>query len=418
MALTAKSRKPSNVEEQTRGLNWDADSPVKILHIVENLDRGAVETWLVQMFEECHGLRPADQWTFYCTLGRPGRNDERVKALGGRIIYSPVPLGQPASFFLAFRQMLKQGHFDILHCHHDLLSGCYLLAAMGLRIQTRIVHIHNTDEALPTPSPFKHWLLKEPLRQACLRLSDKTVGISRHALGTFLKKDEPRTGRDQVLYYGCDFGECFQEGLDPVQLRSDLGLPAHTRLVLFLGRLSPTKNPIGALDIFAALYRRRTDIACLFAGDGDLSESIVRRAAELGLSDRVRMLGWYEEPLPLMKACDLFLFPRLEHNTEGFGVAVLEAQAAGLPVLTSLGVSDEVVMFPKHCRRLPVAEGAEAWAAAADSLLRTPRLQARDIAVALQNTPFSREAGARNLLTLYDASTEKEARRGIALGEA
>src|SRR4029079_19149991 len=111
---------------------------VKILHIVENLHRGAVETWLVRMFEECRKLRPDDVWTFYCMWGQPGRHDERVRELGGRIIYSPVPLGRTTASLCAPPPTLKHGQFDILHCHHDLLSGCYLLAAMGLPIRQRI----------------------------------------------------------------------------------------------------------------------------------------------------------------------------------------------------------------------------------------------------------------------------------------
>ena len=48
----------------------------KIIHIVENLDRGAVENWLVRMFK--HGLASGNSldWTFYCILGKPGKLDE------------------------------------------------------------------------------------------------------------------------------------------------------------------------------------------------------------------------------------------------------------------------------------------------------------------------------------------------------
>src|SRR5437870_1570794 len=101
------------------------------------------------MFAECHDRRPADEWTFYCAIGLPGRLDERVRNLGGRIIYSPVPFRRTTSFLWALRQALKRGNFDILHCHHDLLNGLYFLAAMGLPIHKRVAHVHNTDEALP-----------------------------------------------------------------------------------------------------------------------------------------------------------------------------------------------------------------------------------------------------------------------------
>ena len=377
---------------------------MKILHIVENLHRGAVEIWLVRMFEESCELRPADQWTFYCALGESGRHDERVRKLGGRIIYSPVPFGRTMSFLRALRQTLKDGRFDILHCHHDLLSGFYLLAALGLPIRQRVVHVHNTDEALPTSSKFKHWILKEPLRKTCLGLSGKVVGISTHTLETFLHGRKQRNGRDEVLYYGCDFSAGLRERLDSTLLKNNLGFPADTRIVLFIGRLDPVKNPIGALNIFAALYRRRNDVACLFAGEGNLANGILEQAKRLGLSNRVRLLGWYETPSALMQACDLFLFPRLENNVEGFGLTVLEAQAAGLPVLTSYGVSEEVLVFPERCRQIPITESPEVWAAAADELLETTRPSHQNIFLALQDTPFSREAGARNLLALYEAN--------------
>jgi len=377
---------------------------VKILHIVENLHRGAVETWLVRMFEASCELRPADEWTFYCALSESGRHDERVRQLGGRIIYSPVPFRRTMSFLRALRQTLKYGHFDVLHCHHDLLSGFYLLAALGLPIRQRVVHVHNTDEALPTPSKFKHRILKEPLRKTCLGLSGKVVGISKHTLQSFLHGRKPRGGRDEVLYYGCDFSAWLRERLDLTLLRNNLGFPSDTRIVLFMGRLDPVKNPIGALNIFAALYRRRNDVACLFAGEGNLADEILEQANRLGLSNRVRLFGWCETPSALMQACDFFLFPRLENNVEGFGLTVLEAQAAGLPVLTSHGVSEEVVVFPERCRQLPITESLEVWAAAADELLETTRPNRQNVLLALQGTPFSREAGARNLLALYEAN--------------
>jgi len=377
---------------------------LKILHIVENLHRGAVETWLVRMFEESRAFRPADEWTFYCALGEPGRHDEHVRKLGGRIIYSPVPFRRTVSFLWALRKTLKDEHFDIMHCHHDLLSGFYLLAALGLPIRQRIVHVHNTDEALPTPNWFKHWVLKEPLRKTCFGLSARVVGISKHTLATFLHGRKPRAGRDEVLYYGCDFSACVGERLDPALLKNNLGFPSDMRIVLFIGRLDPIKNPIGALNIFGALYRRRNDVACLFAGEGDLADGILEQAKRLGVSNRVRLLGWHETPSALMQACDLFLFPRLQNNVEGFGFSVLEAQAAGLPVLTSYGVSDEVLVFPERCRQIPITESPEVWAAAADELLKTTRPSHQDILLALQDTPFSKETGARNLLALYESS--------------
>ena len=54
---------------------------MKIIHIVENLDKGAVENWLVNIFIESRKTRPGWEWTFYCILGKEGRLDEKVKKL-------------------------------------------------------------------------------------------------------------------------------------------------------------------------------------------------------------------------------------------------------------------------------------------------------------------------------------------------
>ena len=59
---------------------------MKLLHIVENLDKGAVENWLVNVFLEIKKTRHDWKWTFFCILGRPGRLDKKVLEAGGEII--------------------------------------------------------------------------------------------------------------------------------------------------------------------------------------------------------------------------------------------------------------------------------------------------------------------------------------------
>ena len=58
----------------------------RVLHIVENLDRGAVENWLVRMLRHARAAGQAPDWTFYCALGVPGALDHEARALGARIL--------------------------------------------------------------------------------------------------------------------------------------------------------------------------------------------------------------------------------------------------------------------------------------------------------------------------------------------
>ena len=71
---------------------------MKIIHIVENLNKGAVENWLVNVFVESRKIKPNWEWTFYCILGEEGGLDRKVKAAGGKIIYAPCSISNKIQF--------------------------------------------------------------------------------------------------------------------------------------------------------------------------------------------------------------------------------------------------------------------------------------------------------------------------------
>ena len=79
--------------------------------------------------------------------------DEKVRALHARVIHSPVPVVEKAKFVRALRTELRRGEYDVLHCHHDIVSAVYLLAASVCRSIGGHVHVHhNADEAMLTPA--------------------------------------------------------------------------------------------------------------------------------------------------------------------------------------------------------------------------------------------------------------------------
>ncbi|MBK6815318.1 MAG: glycosyltransferase [Saprospiraceae bacterium] len=91
-------------------------------------------------------------------------------------------------FLKALRKTLKQGQYDIIHSHHDYLSGFYLIASQGIKFKKRILQIHNTDEALPVGNKFLRKVLLSPLKLLAVHYSDLIVGISVHTLKQFIKK--------------------------------------------------------------------------------------------------------------------------------------------------------------------------------------------------------------------------------------
>jgi glycosyltransferase involved in cell wall biosynthesis len=375
--------------------------PQRIIHVVENLDRGAVENWLVRMLRHARRRGVTVDWTFYCALGRRGALDDEALALGARVIHAPVPIGRKIDFVRALRKELRHGAYDVIHGHHDLVSAVYLLAAMGIPIRKRIVHVHNADESVPTPSRLKQSLYREPMRSVCLAASDRIVGISNHTLDTFLAGRPRRPGRDLVHYYGVDPAPFEAVIADRAEFRRELKLPMDVMIVLFAGRLVPEKNPVYVVDILAALRRTSPQAMAVFAGMGSQEQAVLQRARELGVEHAVRLIGWRSDLPEVMGCSDLFILPRPDRPMEGFGLAVVEATLAGMRMLLSQGIADDPLLPSAQYRRVPLAAGAQAWAAAASELLKGPPGSHADALAALRASPMDMDRALDDLQRLH-----------------
>jgi glycosyltransferase involved in cell wall biosynthesis len=368
---------------------------------VEALDRGAVENWLIRTLRHARKNQRRLDWTFYCTLERPGVMDDTARSIGARVVHSKAPLASKAKFIHSLCNELKRGQYDILHCHHDLVSAVYLLAAFGMRLHRRIVHVHNADESLPTRSRLKRYLCREPMRQLCLTMADRIVGISNHTLDSFLAGRPRRPEHDSVQYYGVD-PEPFQSVVaDRARFRRECDLPGTALILLFAGRIVPEKNPVFVIDVLASLRHIQPDVFAVFVGSGSLIEHVIARAKALGVEDSIRLLGWRSDLPEIMSCSDWFILPHPEYPPEGFGLAVVEAQLAGLRMLLSCGVPDDPLLSTASFRRLSVSEGPDLWAKAAVELLRQSAPSRAAARVALGKSPMDMDRALNGLLSLY-----------------
>lgn len=373
---------------------------MRILQIVENLDKGAVENCLVNIFEESRKNRPDWEWTFYCILGTPGKLDKRVRMAGGKIIYSPVKISHKWQFLKALRDVLKRGHYDVLHAHHDYLSGVYLLASVGISITRKIVHIHNTDEALPIGNKILSRILLNPLGALINLLSDSVVGCSEDALTQFVKKQWIKPKDAKVLYYGVPLQKFSATIKD--DFKSKLGLAKNDKIILYAGRFTPLKNPSFVIDILHELKKKRSDVYVVLVGEGDEEKIIDEKISEYQLSDFVFKLGWRDDLADIMRQVDVFIFPRLSHPIEGLGLVVVEAQCAGLPMLTTEGISDDAIVIQPLVQKLELGD-LRSWARKINNIFDNPRAVSVQKAFEIMNrSKFSLGSATHNLIKLYE----------------
>ena len=375
---------------------------MKIFHIVENLDKGAVENWLVNIFIESRKSRPEWKWTFYCILGKEGMLDDKVKQAGGEIIYSPVTISNKHAFLSNLRKVLKAGRYDILHAHHDYLSGFYLIATIGLKFRNRFLHIHNTDKALPVGNKTLHNILLRPFRNLALLFSDRVIGISENTLEEFSQTGYVQDKKHIILYYGVNF-ERFNEQPDKSLIRKEFNLPDSARILLYAGRMNDLKNPVFVVDILKEILHLRTDVYAVFIGQGDNISSVKIRAEELGIENHMRIAGWHNNLPSVMKSADVFVFPRKIYPKEGLGLVVVEAQAAGLPMFITEGIVKDAIVIEELAHFNDLTDPFS-WAQQISDVLDKPAAISKDQALELmKNSAFELGRATQNLIDIYES---------------
>lgn len=377
----------------------------RVLHIVESLDKGAVENWLVSIFLRARQLGPEMEWSFFCTLPIEGRLESNVKAAGGIVIRSSYPLANKLRFLHGLRKTLREQKYDIVHMHHDYMSGFYMIATFGLGLKSRIiVHTHNNDRIIPVGKRWLSSVLVRLFRVICLWNADDIVGISRATLNDFLDRETVGSVRTSVLYYGIDMHK-FRIPYDRDQFLLKYGMDSKVKVLLFVGRMNREKNPYYAFQVVKALLERRRDFVAFFVGEGEFKGIIGSEAESEGLSDFVRLVGWSDDVVEYMSCADVFLFPRLEVNLEGLGLVVVESQCVGLPMITTSAVVDDAIIIPELVTRIGLEDIGQWLDIVEETLDNGKRVEAAEAYSLMLNSPFELDRATLNLLSLYNVNS-------------
>lgn len=224
------------------------------------------------------------------------------------------------------------GSYDVVHAHG--LRAC-LDAAPGSKARRRpiVLTVHNLirgDIAGRRKALFYRWA--EPL---AVRASARTIAPSEE-IARHLREVVPRRRHRIEVVYARAPEPRANRSADEV--RSELAIADGGRLVVTAARLHPQK----ALDVMLrAVARLPEDVILAIAGEGPLKDELRALAANLGIDQRVRWLGWREDGADLIAAGDVFC---LSSKWEAVALAAQEAVLLGTPVVTTnVGGMSELV---------------------------------------------------------------------------
>jgi glycosyltransferase involved in cell wall biosynthesis len=242
-----------------------------------------------------------------------------------------------------FWRALRARRFALVHHHFGGRSVRWLARrASGAPL---VVHLH--ERVRETANPV--------VRPISLGDADAVIANSRAVAGIV------RGAMPEVIY----------PGVPPCPLRHERAakVPGDTIVIGTAGRLVPIKGTIHLLRAFAILRDEFPAVRVEIAGVGPERASLAQAAHSLGIADRVAFLGWQDDLAPAFARWDVFVQPSIE---EGFGVAALEAMAAGLPTIaTNAGGLPELVDDGRTGLLVPMAD-PDALARAIRTLVGDP----------------------------------------------
>ena len=259
-----------------------------------------------------------------------GKDNHRLDGTGvirHQIDFVKSPFSrQVKKSYLQLVKLLTEEEFAMIHCHMPMSGVIGRLAAQKVYRQTgRQVPVLYTAHGLHfyTGAPLRNWLYY-PVERFLARYTDRLIVINREDY----ERVQSFPVRGRVVYVpgvGVSLPDLsYHRGKSP-------------KVLLSVGELSARKNHQLMVETMALL--RDLDLKYVICGTGDQQEMLQQRIAELGLEHRVYLAGYQEDISKWLARADCFVLPSYQ---EGLPVAVMEAMAAGLPVIASdiRGVND------------------------------------------------------------------------------
>jgi len=286
------------------------------------------------------------------------------------LVRNPSPVKDVLAF-LKLYGLIRRGRFDLVHTHTSK-AGVLGRVAARLAGVPRIVHTPHghifTGYAGKTLTCL--FIL---LERRAATFTDRIIGLTDREVQDHLEQKIGRAEQFVSIPSGVDLKRFERvEQSEALAVKASLGLSPSARLIGSVGRMEPVKGHRYLLDAFRYLAPRFPNLYLAFAGEGELLPELRSCARSEGLADRVFFLGWREDVPALLHTFDLFALPSLN---EGMGRALVEAMAAGLPI-----VATRVCGIPEvlgEAGLLVEAGNVQALAGGIERLLLDPELRAR-----------------------------------------
>lgn len=367
----------------------------RVLHVVGGMNIGGTETMLMNLYRNIDKRKL--QFDFISYYSEEGHYDREIINLGGKVINLPAPnmVGPWKAIKDLCRVIKENGPYEVIHCHTLFNCGLATLAGFLCGVKIRISHAHTTSDS-------KNSIIKRIyifiMRLLISLFSTDYIACSNSAAQYLFGKKSIKKSKYSYLPNYIDYYRFCRESKN-TDMRKELGIKADEKVVGHIGRFIDAKNHSFLVQVIANMIKKNPKIRVLLVGDGVLKKDIELQVKSLGLEDKVIFTGEREDISELLGCMDIFIFPSIY---EGLGIALLEAQAAGLPCLVSEAIQSEADIGIGLLKKVELSSGVEVWAEIAMEMIDSKPLDFEVIIQGFERRGYDFESTIHKLYEIYN----------------
>ena len=294
------------------------------------------------------------------------------------------------------RRIIKKEHFELVYCHTPVGAMLARFAARSSRKSgTKVVYMAHGFHFF-SGAPLLNWMIYYPIEKILSRFTDGLITINQE---DYRRARKFHAGKVVLIPgVGIDLGKFQKKEPTRLDIRKRLNIPEEKIVLMSVGELTKRKNHITVIEAIAQL--KAYDIIFIICGDGPMKARLREKAEELGVKDRLKLVGFRKDIAELHKAADIFVFPSLQ---EGLPVALMEAMASGLPIVASK-IRGNVDLIQDHLGGylVPVQDSGQ-YAHAIEEVIKNPekrqQMEKRNLEI-IEN--YGQEKVLRDMKKFFD----------------
>lgn len=363
---------------------------ISILMVLGNTEMGGAQMFILNL------MRNLDRERYQVDLAvnaeaKDGGIGDELRALDCQIYLLPYfKVYNYISFVRRWKRFLSEHQYDIVHGHATNSASVYLKIAKEAGCVT-IAHSHSAGYR----GGYMEQLVKRYFAHRVGLVADYWFACS----GKAAERLYGREFRSYERYYSIPNAinaelYCYDDQKAKA-VRRQMGVADNELLCGHVGSFTAPKNHGSLLDIFAEVLKHRPDARLVCCGAGELMAQVREKAAALGIMDKMILTGNVMDVNDYLMAMDVMVFPSL---FEGFPISVIEAEAAGLPVVMSDVITKEVDLTDL-VHRHALSDSADIWAKTICSIKTGQRTEYNKV---IADSKYNMQTCVQLITSLYE----------------